>query len=73
LVGVLAGFGIFGFKHIRTSVNAPNLERIRIAGGIVCRLSKQDAFAAYIFVRGRIEHQSGGSFNVAVDVEHIGG
>ena len=35
LVGVLAGFGIFGFKHVRTSVNAPDLEGIRIALRIV--------------------------------------
>jgi len=72
-VGVFAGFGIFGFKHVRTSVNAPDLEGIRIALRIVLRLCKQDAFAAYIFVRVRIKHQFGGSFNVAVDVEHIGG
>ena len=49
-VGVFAGFGIFGFKHVRTSVNAPDLEGIRIAGGIVRRLCKQDAFATDVLV-----------------------
>ena len=72
-VGVFAGFGIFGFKHVRASANAPDLEGILVALRIVRRLCKQNAFAADIFVRGRIKYQFGGSFDIAVDVEHIGG